>query len=127
MIEYIGLPYDIHNKNGLNCWALVAKVYKDRFGASIADYPSPSNNIRDIAATFTAAFANGEHGFTQQASPKDYDVVIFKKMTRFNFIFHCGIWIDGRVLHSSSRSGGVVYEPLKIAGHGFKEIEFWRR
>jgi len=127
MKEYIGLPYDIHNKTGLNCWALVAKVYKDRFGFNIADYPSPSNNIRDIAATFTAAFANGTHGFKKHENSKNYDVVIFKKETRFGFIFHCGILIDGRVLHCSSRSGGVVYESLRIAGHGFQEIEFWRR
>lgn len=127
MIEYIGLPYDIHNKHGYNCWAIVAKVYKDRFDFNIADYPSPSSSIRDIAATFTAAFANGTHGFKKQDSAQDYDVVIFKKSTRFGFIFHCGIMFDRKVLHSSSRSGGVVFEPLHIAGHGFKEIEFWRR
>ena len=127
MIEYVGLPYDIHNKDGVNCWGLVAKVYHDKFSKEIEDFPSPSNSIRDIAATFTAAFANGKHGFKKVEKPKYLDVVIFKKSTRFGFIFHCGLWLDGKVLHSASRAGSVVYEPLNIAGHGFTEIEFWQR
>ena len=126
MIEYIGLPYDIKNKNGYNCWALVAKVYRDKLNYNIEDYPSKTGNIRDIAAAFTAAFANGSHGFTQRLTSENLDVVIFKKKTKFGFIFHCGIMVDGKVLHSSSRSGGVVYETLKLAGYGFKEVEFWR-
>jgi len=127
MIEYVGIKYDIRNKTGVNCWGLVAKVYHDKFSDDLPDFPSPSKSMRDIAVTFTAAFANNEHGFTMVDKPQDYDVVVFKKMTKFGFLFHCGIWFEGKILHSASRSGGVVYEALSSVSRSFKEIEFWRR
>ncbi len=127
MIEYIGIPYDIRNKTGVNCWGLVAKVYHDKLSDDLPDFPSPSKSLQDIAATFTAAFANNEHGFTMVEKPINYDVVVFKRKMGRSFYFHCGIWLDGKILHSASRSGGVVYEAFSSVAHGFRDIEFWRR
>lgn len=127
MIEFVGMPYDIKNDYGVNCWGLVALVYSKVLKKELTDYPCSTNNIRDIASTFTAAFANGSHGFSIVKKPENYDVVVFRKPCRFGEHFHCGIMFDGKVLHSASRSGGVVYEPLHIAGRGFKEVEFWRQ
>lgn len=127
MIEYIGMPYDIKNQHGVNCWGLVAKVYNDKFSDDLPDFPSPSKSLADISATFTAAFANGNHGFTMVDKPQNYDVVVFKRKMAKCFYFHCGIWLDGKILHSASRSGGVVYEAFDSVARQFKVVEFWRK
>ena len=128
MIErFIGLPYDLHNISGYNCFALVGLVYSELFGESIPVFTAKSNSPRDIAATFSAAFATGEHGFKKTDEPKDFDVVVFKKGTRFGSIFHCGILYKKKVLHASSCTKSSAYQNIEMAGEGFTEIEYWQR
>ena len=122
----IGLPYDIHNNNGVNCWGLVAAVYK-LLGNEVKDFPAKSNDHAVIAAVFAAAFASGEHGFHRVDSPNDYDIVVFNRPTKFGKIYHCGIMLAGKVIHSTSATGGVVYQSLDQAKSGFTGVEFWRK
>ena len=122
MLEaYVGMPYNLHNKNGLNCWALVALVYSDLFDAVVPDYKA--DNLQAVSAAFTAAFAEGLHGFTQVDEPKDFDVVIMKSER----LFHCGIWYQGKVLHANNGAKQVTFERFKDATRNFKVVEFWRK
>ena len=125
--DYIGINYDIHNNNGVNCWALVAMVYLYELETDIPDFKSVTDNVKDISAVFTAAFATGEHGFKKVDTPENYDVAVFARDTAWGRHCHCGVWYDGKVLHASKDSCGVAYQDIKQASHGFKEIEFWRR
>ena len=121
--EYIGLPYDLHNRNGLNCWALVALVYRDLFDLALPDYRSKSESYQDIVAAFTTAFAEGEHGFAQVSEPQDLCVVVMKHRR----LQHCGLWYQGRVLHAASAFGQVVLQSEKDACKRFDTIEYWAR
>jgi hypothetical protein len=125
--SYIGLKYDLHNKKGLNCWALVAKVYSDIFGDTIPIYKSKSNKPSDIASTFNQAFLNDQHGFKKVEKPVDYCVAVFKKPTINGDFFHCGIYFQGKILHSSDVVGMVTYQSMKEASRGFKTVEFWQK
>lgn len=125
--DYLGIQYDIHNNSGLNCWGLVASVYNDCMTDTLADFPSDSRDPRVISAIFTAAFANGSHGFIKTGIADDYAVIVMRRNTKFGPVFHCGVMYGGSVLHCSHECGGVVYQPLSIATLGFKEYEFWQR
>ncbi len=124
---FIGLPYDLHNISGYNCFALVGLVYSELFGQSVPVFTAKTNSPRDIAATFASAFATGEHGFKKTDKPKDFDVIVFKKKTRFGYVFHCGILYKNKVLHASSSTKSSTYQSVKMAGEGFEEIEYWQR
>ncbi len=119
--KYIGIPYSLSNKNGVNCWALVALVYHDLRGLTIPDYES--KNHQQVTAAFTAAFAEGLHGFKQVDEPIDFDVVIMKA----NRLTHCGVWYQGRLLHANNGAKQVTFERLKDVARPFKSIEFWRK
>ena len=127
LAQYIGIKYDLHNRKGLNCWALVAKVYSDLFGDEIPEFVSKTDNPKDIAATFTAAFASGDHGFHQIANPVELCVAVFKRPTKFGFDFHCGIYHQGKILHSSKPVGMVSYQSIAEASRGFRIVEFWQK
>jgi len=127
LAQYIGIKYDLHNRKGLNCWALVAKVYGDLFGDEIPEFVSKTDNPKDIAATFTAAFASGDHGFHQIANPVELCVAVFKRPTKFGFDFHCGIYHQGKILHSSKPVGMVSYQSIAEASRGFRIVEFWQK
>lgn len=118
--DTIGLPYCLHNRRGINCWGLVALYYKNR-GVELPDYRAEALNMRAISTAFSLAFLEGRHGFKITTSPTDGDVVIFKSDTQS----HCGVYIAGKVLHSSHAVKGVAYQDIKDVS-GFTDIEFWK-
>lgn len=120
--KYIGIPYDLFNQDGVNCWALVALVYKDLFGEKLKDFKAERNTFGSISAAFTAAFASGEHGFSRIDNPVDFCVIVMKNKR----LQHCGIWYKGNVLHAMSASKQVIYQTEKQATKLFNEVEYWR-
>jgi len=122
--HWIGTPYDLLNINGLNCWGLVANIRCELFDDELPDYQSKSLSRSDLCAAFTAAFLKDDHGFKKVDKPENYCVVIFK---RNNKASHCGLWLDGKVLHSSSRTKQACYELFSVARLGFHEVEFWQK
>jgi len=117
--DTIGLPYCLHNLRGVNCWGLVALYYKTR-GVKLPEYKAEALNTRAISTAFSLAFLEGAHGFKITTSPVNGDVIIFKSATQT----HCGIWVEGKVLHSSPTVKGVAYQEIKDVS-GFTSIEFW--
>ena len=127
MKQYVGIPYDLHNINGLSCWGLVAKVCFDR-GISVPEYKA--ENHRQVAAAFTLAFAEGMHGFIQVYKPVNYDVIIMKSRQNEDGTYrliHCGVWYQGKVLHANNGAKQVMFQRFKDVIKPFKEIEFWRK
>jgi len=118
--ELIGIPYDLHNKKGVNCWGLVALVYDKMLGKSLISFDVKS--YRDIANTFTQAFIDNAHGFKKTDKPNNFDVVTMNK----GKLFHCGIYHDGNILHSSLEAKQVVYEKYNNVVRQFEVIEFWQ-
>lgn len=119
--QYVGMPYSLRGKDGLNCWSLVALVYHDFFGTDIPTYGAKNHN--DVSSAFTAAFTQDNHGFTKVDEPQDFDVIVMKnKQTT-----HCGVWFKGRVLHAHNGAKQVMFQQYKAATRNFQDIEFWRR
>lgn len=116
--NHIGIPYCPRNITGLNCWGLVAAYYTQK-GKELPNYTIDSVSHREIASAFTAAFLTGDHGFKKTDTPVDGDLILFKSKTRS----HCGLLLDGKVLHSTPVRG-VVYQSIGDV-EGFTEIEYW--
>lgn len=119
--QYIGMPYNLHNKNGVNCWALIALVYKDLLDDELVEYNA--ENSEAVALAFTTAFANGKHGFKQVDTPQDYDVVFMRN----RFFHHCGLYYEGKILHANTGAKQVTFERFKDVTRTFKKVEFWRK
>lgn len=119
MIEtMIGTPYSMDNSKGLNCWGVVA-MYHAHIGRNLNNYTISRLSAQDVTAAFTAAFARNDHGFIQTDTPTTGDVVIFKNRAHI----HCGLFVDGRVVHATPKSG-VICQRLDDV-YGFQTVEFW--
>lgn len=121
LAEFVGMPYDLRNRKGVNCWSLVALVYEKLFGEQLTDYSA--GNIQSVSAAFTAAFAEGEHGFTKVEEVADFDVVVLWA----DRTTHCGIYYQGRLLHAHSDAKQVIFEKFKDATMFYNRVEFWRK
>ena len=124
--NYEGIPYSLRPIDGcLNCWGLVALVYRNEVGKDIPMFNA--GNLSGISRAFTAAFASGEHGFSVVNECIDFDVVVFINDRGARSEYHCGIIYNNKVLHATNKIGQVVYQALDVASKGFNRVEFWRR
>ncbi len=121
--EYVGINYCINNQNGVNCWGLVAMVYRDIFSDDLKLFHSENDSFRAISTAFTKAFTENKHGFKKVDDKADFDVVIM----RSNRLTHCGIYYQGKILHSSRGAKQVIFQRFQDATRTFKDIEFWRK
>ena len=131
MRQYIGIPYNLMNRGGMNCWSYIAHVYEHEKDQQLNDYLPDSEKVTDVASTFSKAFISGSHGFNKIDKPQNFDVIVFsrdiKVKERITQHYHCGIYFNGAVLHCCSNHGQSVYEPIKSAMTGFQEVTFWRK
>lgn len=125
MIEYVGIPYNLLNNGGLNCWTFVALIYAKELDQELIDFTPESNSVSAINAAFTKAFMDGSHGFCQVDRPADFDVVVIKAFRKMSTMFHCGVMYDNNVVHCSREHKQSVYEPLSKMSKG-GDVEFWR-
>jgi len=119
--EFVGIPYDLQNRQGVNCWSLVALVYDKLFNDKLQDYSA--KNIQSISAAFSAAFAEGNHGFERVEKPSDFDVVVMYG----NITTHCGVYYQGKLLHATSDQKQVVFQRLNDVTRFFNRVEFWSK
>ena len=126
MIKYLKLRYDINSRNGgVNCWTLYCKVIKDKFGFDMPVFRGISNSKGDIASEFEIRLDSGSNHI-EISKPRDYDLVIFKIRQASNVFYHCGVWLNGKVLHANGTgmSGGVWYD--KLQDIEFETVRFYR-
>jgi len=121
--SYVGLPYDLWNKTGVNCWGLVSLVYADIYSDIVCEFLPKAEGYRAITAAFTAAFSENKHGFKQVEKPTKHCVVIMKH----RLLTHCGIYEDGKVLHANGQAKQVIYQDIKEASRRFDTVEYWAR
>lgn len=119
ILSRIGHPYDLQNITGYSCWGLVADYYFHK-SIEVPRFTAKSTSVKDVADAFTVAFARNEHGFILTTDIKNGDVIVF----RSNCQFHCGLYFDGKCLHSSPAVNGIAYQELNTI-HGFNKIEYW--
>lgn len=118
--KYIGLEYDFR---AFNCWHLVDSVRAD-LGFQSHKFSAITPAIRDIAKAFEFQMEAGSHGLHQRQDIQDYDVVIMSKRWGATMRYHCGVVIDGKILHADK--GGVSLDELSDLADKWQGVEFWR-
>lgn len=124
--NYLGMPYDIHNESGVNCWTLYKLIKKQEQGINVVLFKAPSANVKKINDVFSSALSDGCHGHFRVDKPEDFDLVLMTKETKRQKIYHCGIWYNGMVMHArgSGQNGQVWYqESSELSEYS---LEFWR-
>lgn len=108
---YIGVPFVSHGRDrrGVDCWGLVALVYRDVFGIALPDpAAAPAGGYadardRDAVARLVGAMAPA---WRPVAAPAIGDVVLFY---RRGVPAHIGVHVaPGRMLHACEYNGGTV-------------------
>jgi cell wall-associated NlpC family hydrolase len=90
-----------HTPNGrkypnLDCWGLIVDVYRERLGIELSEYTDLSQSDMSVGL----AYERHAGRFIEVKEPQNYDVVAFFVCGR---LYHVGIWIDGKVLHTSQK------------------------
>lgn len=106
------------------CWDLVADFYATEFTGVIVDYSVETRSIRKMSGDFRLALHNGKHGFNQVNAPVNGCIVLLGKSEKIG-IHHCGIYMDGNVLHATPES--VFFEPLSVIRDKFSLLQYWHK
>lgn len=90
-----------HTPNGreypyLDCWGLIVDVYREILDIKLHDYTDLTQ--RDMSKGLMYERESGR--FAEVKEPQDYDIVAFFVNGR---LYHVGLWIDGRILHTSQQ------------------------
>jgi len=109
------------------CWQLVADVYRRELAEPVTEYKSVGSSIRAIAGAFRLALTKSPHGFTEVAGQQQWAVMLLSKRPSLGW-HHCGVIIDGRVLHAVEPGiGGVLYQDLATVLDAYRGVEYWAR
>lgn len=106
------------------CWLLVSDIYTSHLGLPVREYKTVSNTPRAIARAFRVAIHKGEHGFSRDAAPSDYALVMLGKTREIGF-HHIGLFYEGKVLHATP--SGTLYQDMASLGDEYQLMEFWKR
>lgn len=101
-----------HTPNGrefprLDCWGLIVDIYRENLGIELDDYTDLSQ--KDMSRGLQYERQAGR--FVEVKEPRDYDIIAFFINAR---LFHVGVWLNGRILHTSERKN-ARYEKLDSA------------
>lgn len=120
--SYTGIRYGFMT---YNCWQHVVAVRKDA-GIKTKMYTVASMSAGVIASKFNTERVRNNHGLILITEPKNFDIVIFKRVVVGVDYYHAGIWFKGWISHSCNIAGQVIFEPLRDAIKIRRGIELWR-
>ena len=110
---YVGLPFVPmgRSRDGVNCWGLVALVYRERLGIELPSYGEISAfDLVRIAKEMTSATDGGPW---RKCEPKEFAVAVmtasFTVKAGRRAPFHVGLWLDrGRILHVEAGTDACI-------------------
>ena len=99
-----------------NCLDFVREVWLDMFAIDVTD------RLKGLVGAFANRRANlsGVKSFKRIFQPENPCFVV---MQRFKYVPHCGIYLDGRILHL--KPTGVEFQPLVVARAYFTSIRWY--
>lgn len=99
-----------------NCLDFVREVWKYLTGEDVTD------KLTGLIGDFDKRKANlsGVKAFKRLQQPVDPCFVV---MQRFKYVPHCGIYLDGRILHL--KDNGVEFQPLIVAQSYFQIVRYY--
>lgn len=126
--DYIGLKWKPNGRGdeGLDCWGLVAKVFKEQAKIELPDWsieePYTNNGAkRALTRTLDECLLNHRAEFVRK--PQDFDICM---LVRRRLAFHVGVVVNGGVLHISRHSCGATWERLEQFEQYGGEARFYR-
>jgi peptidoglycan DL-endopeptidase CwlO len=105
--DFIGIPFVYGGRDkatGLDCYGLVKTYYRDVLGI---DVPDVDHYDRDMSRN--EIYDRIRH--TEWQEVKDIqtnDVVTFNDGAESTDAVHCGVYVDGRVLHTTEKTGAIL-------------------
>ena len=105
--KYIGKPYKYGGRDleGLDCYGLVALIYKDRYQLRLQDWLVDEIDIKGRSEQIGEVVCSGQ--FTEMAEPEDGD---FAVCYRTKLAHHIGLYFGGGIIHCTDNLG-VKYQP----------------
>ena len=128
--DYIGQKWKPNGRgdDGLDCWGLVAKVFKDQLDLDLPHW-TVEEPYTNSGAKRALTKAKDESILNNHAEhvikPKDFDIAM---LVRRRVAFHVGVICNGGVLHISKNTRGATWERLdEFEKYGGKlEVYRWR-
>lgn len=106
--KYIGIPFEEKGRSaqGLDCWGLVALIYKQERGIILPDYLDVYETTNDREILAKTIREERESKWIDPKEPKEFDVIILNMR---GVPMHCGIVIrPGLMIHSSKDINTVI-------------------
>ena len=133
-LELIGTPYvrgGVTPETGFDCFTLLCYVRWHWFARPTpVPAPFPRRPLKVglscalmIRRVLRAPAASEDSGVWVRCEPRDGCAVALAQ-TRFGHLHHCGVWIDGGVLHALERVG-VAWTPGGRIEAFFPRAEFY--
>ena len=102
-----------HTPNGrtfpnLDCWGLIVDFYREQLGIQLNEYTDLDSKC--MGKGFMKERDSGR--FVETKEPENGDVIAFFSNAR---LYHVGIYINGRILHTS-QARNCRYERLERTG-----------
>lgn len=112
--DYIGIPFKTNgrDRDGMDCYGLIAAVYKDLLDIDVPDWAVKNDHIFTVMQTITKGLkieVTEERAY-EVANPNDMDILV---LSRISVAYHVGIYVAGGVLHTVYNGNGSCYESLE--------------
>ena len=109
-----------HTPNGrtfpnLDCWGLIVDYYREMLGIQINEY----TDLTAANMSTGLMYERNSNRFCETKEPRNGDVIAFFVNAR---LYHVGIYINGRILHTS-QSKNCRFESLDRVGN--HQIRFY--
>lgn len=109
--HYIGIPFkcDGKDRSGLDCWGLVALVFKEQLGIDLPLYRGVFSDLSQACLRRVSAIMMQEREkWTKVDNPKIYDVVLLRSGV---YAWHVGLVINKKeMIHVMEGIDAVVEE-----------------
>ena len=120
MNEYIGIPYKLggRDREGLDCYGLVAMVFREHFDIQVPDWVTAGMSLQDKSNAINDVLGTGE--WTPLPKPTHQCMAVCH---RTKLAHHIGIVWGRGVLHAIDPVG-VVWEELPRFERRFTVVEY---
>lgn len=124
--KYVGAPYKRDGQSiqdGFDCWTLVMVIMREEYGISVPDLDSHKTQGGLLNVTKSLEKNVKLDKWERLEHPEEGCAVALSQGTK---VHHCGIWLNGGVLHAMDNSHVVFDSRLALLRHGYNFLGFYK-